>query len=1146
MNRLCCLVIAAWLPCSGALLANETPRVAVFGEGDAAEFADVLSVQLSSLASCSLVERSEMERLATEASLQQLASTERPVALARLAKADGLLIAARDNSDPAHPLLVLRLIATDDGSLVHGQALAWLPKDLASCAKYAVQSFRNSFSGLGRVGSRSATTISLLGIRADLDSPTMRSWENSLNTVLAHRLSAQPGLRVAERWRLNDVVFERAISPLKATALATGALLIDGTFHVVGDAVTLTVRSRKAGADAGQRFELTGSLTERDALVEKMVRIVIQQVGSDKPPAPWSPAVEAREYEELGWWLLSQRLAPQAVQALEAAIALGDTAREAAIARVMAYAACAGSGILSKTITWRDYPDNPPPTSTDFPLKLQSATRALDLAYELLHSGTFPMPDSDGIVREGPMLGISALKCALSVLRAVQQVQLHAKYLTEVTTLRESVRRMVAAIDLSPRKDYRPYLLLKICHAAYICSSPEQTLQVYKAALATTPYPATPDPNVRPWDLELRECLASLESGMHGPVLGRLNAPAQTVPPSFLPVPAGPILRVTYLHGRENPGAQRLIDWTKADQSEVTRLWNDYVQSLQASPSMVEKADGLSFEFHSLRSGEARLRMLNRFLDMLEEHRAELTTHEGLCLRRSLDISFVNLGASATREAGPTWLRTLRLLTDLFAKEQWLPQDWFSALFWVGELNIKALVPETEMRALLEAVVSYQARASRDRRWTTEVAKTFDWELGRLRILWQRIQSTPKPTTVSFRAAAFWTPHGTPLVSLAPRGLVIRRALAPDHDHIWVPTSSGLIRLQTLTRQSEWMGGPPSTERTAFTTVAADQDSVWLGSSETVWKVDRTSHHWTKSELPKAKYQVRTINGDCFVSFGKHDMPRGTGAEGESVGKLTANGVQWMMATRRRPSMNPLDNLRVAELLGCAPGPRGAAWVLINGFSTATGPIVSFFDLAAKDSATPTLRLDNLSPTIVPDGQRTLVWAQPRFVQSVAQVWLLDPAKSAPEPLLLETAPAQGQTRPRWAYPDTFRADAGRVKVSYMPVMHGNEMWVVRLEIRREDMWRSHMDLFAFTPDRSTAVRIPVALSLSEEEIGRLPGKRERRAEVDAELGQPDIHNGQVAANDHHLAISCSQFDGIWLLAWEELREWIKAHPSSP
>ena len=136
------IVLFIALICCTFTCAADLPRVAVVPDSpipSVAAFADFLSASLASDSNqYALVERAEITRLASEAEIQKLAAHQRPVALAKLAKADGLIIVGADRGDPKNPRLTLRLSSTNNGlvlsSLILGGKEAEYPKaaELAS------------------------------------------------------------------------------------------------------------------------------------------------------------------------------------------------------------------------------------------------------------------------------------------------------------------------------------------------------------------------------------------------------------------------------------------------------------------------------------------------------------------------------------------------------------------------------------------------------------------------------------------------------------------------------------------------------------------------------------------------------------------------------------------------------------------------------------------------------------------------------------------------------------------------------------------------------------------------------------------------------------------------------------------------------
>ena len=135
------LLAAFCLPSpSRAQTPSPLPRVAVLPDGadkQLASLADLLTVSLSQNArGCELVERAELNRLSQEAEIQRMNVAERPRALARLAKADGLILLSIDQSDPRRRSIIARLSATSSGLIHKTFMLAAEEKDIPAVAGF--------------------------------------------------------------------------------------------------------------------------------------------------------------------------------------------------------------------------------------------------------------------------------------------------------------------------------------------------------------------------------------------------------------------------------------------------------------------------------------------------------------------------------------------------------------------------------------------------------------------------------------------------------------------------------------------------------------------------------------------------------------------------------------------------------------------------------------------------------------------------------------------------------------------------------------------------------------------------------------------------------------------------------------------------
>jgi len=180
--------------------AAELPRVAVVPdspEPTVAAFADFLAASLAHASNnYALVERAEVTRLAAEAEIQKLAADQRPTALAKLAKADGLIIVGADKGDPKLPKVTLRLTSTNNGLVLRSLILGSKEAEFPQAAELAAGVLRFPCERLTHGDAKPPIIVSLLGIRPAFE--TDRVLETTLHLAIAPQLSAQSGIAVSD------------------------------------------------------------------------------------------------------------------------------------------------------------------------------------------------------------------------------------------------------------------------------------------------------------------------------------------------------------------------------------------------------------------------------------------------------------------------------------------------------------------------------------------------------------------------------------------------------------------------------------------------------------------------------------------------------------------------------------------------------------------------------------------------------------------------------------------------------------------------------------------------------------------------------------------------------------------------------------
>jgi len=331
------------------------PRVAIVADHDSSDFSALIVADLSQEQGVSLVEREEMAKIGDELKLQQLVGTN-PVSLGKLLGADGLLFLGKTKDG-----FQIRFTAVGLGYALFDDPLpVAATTDLPHLAQSLAQRIED-YSPKLKVKPDAAIPISVLNIRADSSSADSAALERKLSLLLESRLSALPQYIVLERRHASALHFEDNLSLSTALPLQ-GAYLVDGSFHASAqDKVSLTVdlRLRTPGNQQNQ-IKIEGSLKDLPGLAEQMTDALQKAIGTPANSAPWQPQNEAREYLLEGIWGSQHGASADALEALDSAELLGETAPDLLAVRISALCAnVAGSErILMGDATT---PDDPHP-----------------------------------------------------------------------------------------------------------------------------------------------------------------------------------------------------------------------------------------------------------------------------------------------------------------------------------------------------------------------------------------------------------------------------------------------------------------------------------------------------------------------------------------------------------------------------------------------------------------------------------------------------------------------------------------------------------------------------------------------------------------------------------------------------------------
>jgi hypothetical protein len=304
-------------------------HIAVVSDADDKDLAALVISELSGNLEFNLLERDDLAKIGDEAKVEQLAGSD-AVALGRLAGADGLLF-LQHASDGVHA----RFTATGLGFVLFDLQFG-TDIHLNELAKVLANQVISLAPKL-KLSPGEAIPVSILNLRAEYATRAAVKIERNLTLLLESRLSAVPKIVVLERrhaWALN---FERKLAPGDSPDLIRGKYVLDGSLKISGanpDAITVALRMQSPQLNQPLALEINGTTADLSDLANQIVSAVVPAMGQPNT-RPVNPSVaEGREYLREGIWAWRNGLSQPALEALDSAELLGETAPDLLAARI--------------------------------------------------------------------------------------------------------------------------------------------------------------------------------------------------------------------------------------------------------------------------------------------------------------------------------------------------------------------------------------------------------------------------------------------------------------------------------------------------------------------------------------------------------------------------------------------------------------------------------------------------------------------------------------------------------------------------------------------------------------------------------------------------------------------------------------------
>jgi hypothetical protein len=405
---------------------NAPVRLAVIAEtGDAAAAGDLLTAEFSNNPRVKLLERNEIEKVYREQSLS--AANRDYLKLGEVLGADGLLliktiantnpVASVPFASPPDPDIVIELIAVKPGVLLASERF-FAVKDLSQWSA-ALATHLNPLLPKLSVLVQDAVPVSIVNLRAAMQSPEGQDLERQLTALIIDRLTRERPVFVLERRKMQSLTAEKELKGMDSSAFWNSSYLFDGTIDRNGyskDRITISAELTPPRGGAPVPIGVSGNRTNLAEVINELAAKICDGLKLPRNATPWNAADEAQKYFDEAKWAFKWNLFPEAQSAAESAWALGKQDLDCALLRINA---CV-----------REIPEVNPPNVRRFsqkqkvefvsveaspePADAARALRVLQL-YEAL-SRTLPT-DEPKFGSPFYLLGLDALEKATGVLR---------------------------------------------------------------------------------------------------------------------------------------------------------------------------------------------------------------------------------------------------------------------------------------------------------------------------------------------------------------------------------------------------------------------------------------------------------------------------------------------------------------------------------------------------------------------------------------------------------------------------------------------------------------------------------------------------------------------------------------------------------
>ncbi|MFA6566631.1 MAG: hypothetical protein WCS96_00315 [Victivallales bacterium] len=875
-------------------------KVAVIADKGLEKYADLLTVELSKQSDLNVIERTEIDRVLKEQAISSANLTANYLKLGKLLKADGLVI-IRKFEFQKKEFLVSRLVAVNQGAVLSAFSNPFPPEKNDNWSADISAKFAPYLNKLN-VSPDKAVPISILNIRAPIDTPEMRLLEKEFTLALAFRLVQEKDLFVLERWKMEKLAWEKDIDT-ESSPFWTGSYLLDGNIELVDkENVKIKVRLRMP-TGLEKTIEAAGTKDRLSEITEKVTGDLLKKIGKAQDRIMWDSTKEAEQYLKEAEWAFNAGLFEDAFSSVQTSIALGNKSEVALFLEVKAATNCA-------------YPAREPEVWIKINFGYESNliditkdSRRIDdalLSMELLRKSILDkIPESGqsfSSEKKWRELAERTLLNASIVLRAYYDQGCISKDSGKTSALRKMIRDSYPVIA----GRYFNYGLtanvfeIKASYIPFWCDSPEETLDAYRDLLCNNHIK-----DARQYYYEIKRTLIVKDvlkemtmfraSAWQGLRMERADDPSRT---------------------------PFLIDWQgRIDKKMLMGMWDNFTDNLCASGDLKARYAGLYIKAwtHNLSAAKGGNKYMRELMDLCWKERANIVEGKSDIPVFSADgFNIAAVDKDAVYQYLSKYVKFLleESISGKIAKHSGNLPDVFSV--WLKDST------PADADAVFSLLMKYRDTIKESLKGKGIYDFTISYNNQILKKYPQLCDSGTKNLLIS----RIWNPYESKVTNdlsgfqiLHISGLASGVSLICSYDSKDAVTFK-IAFISSNGLENSFMDIPYENISSMVAADVSENFAVIARGRGALLSYDIKSGKWSEYDMFEKKYtSVKIIGETAFISFN----PSESGNLDSGIIKLNLkSGKSEILASSgRNPAQSPLDNLppyKVEEIMEISPG----------------------------------------------------------------------------------------------------------------------------------------------------------------------------------------------------------------------------------